>query len=54
MLNTFKLCSVHAKSDEVEKWSILSTKEDYVEYKRKELPTKSVKFNPTEVIYHKE
>ena len=37
MLNYFELYNVHAESAEIEKWSILNTKVDYVEYNRKEL-----------------
>ena len=38
MLIDFELCSVYAESAEIEKWFILSTKEDNVEYSRKTLP----------------
>ena len=39
MLNDFALYNVHAESAETGKWSILSTKVDYMEYNRKVLPT---------------
>ena len=48
MLNDFETYNVHVESAEIEKWSILNTKIDYVEYIRKELPSNRVKFSPTE------
>ena len=36
------------ESADIEKWSLLNTKIDYVEQNRKELPINNVKFNPTE------
>ena len=54
MLNDFELYIVHAESAEIEKWSILNTKIDYVEYSRKELPSKRIKFSSTEGKSQKE
>ena len=48
MLNDFELYIVHRVSAEIEKWSILSTKVDYVDYNRKELSTYRVILNATE------
>ena len=48
MLNYFELYNVYAESAKIEKWSILRTKGDDVEWKRKGLPTNRVKINPTE------
>ena len=45
--NVFELYSVHAESAEIEKWSVLHTEVDCIEYRRKALPTNIVKFNPT-------
>ena len=53
MLNDFKLYNVHAESSEIEMWSILNTKIDYVEYIREEQPLNRVKFNPMEGKYQK-
>ena len=39
MLNDFELYSVHAETAKIEKWSILSTKIDYVEHNEKVLPS---------------
>ena len=51
MCNDFELYSVHAESAEIEMWSILNTKFDYVNYYRKKLPSKRVKFNKTKGKY---
>ena len=48
MLNDLELYSVHTESAEIEKWSAVSTKVDYVGHNRKSLPTNRVKYNPTE------
>ena len=36
------------KGAEIDKWSILSTKIDYVRYNRKELPTNTARLSSTE------
>ena len=48
MHNDFEFYSVHAKSFQIEKQSILNTKIDYVDYNKKELLSNRVKFSPTE------
>ena len=45
MLNDFELYNVHAESAEIDKWSILNTKIDYIKYNRKELSSNKVKFS---------
>ena len=47
MLNNFKSCNVHAEIAEIEKWSILNTKLDYVEYNTKKIPSNRENFKPT-------
>ena len=42
MLNNFELYNVYVKSAEIQNWSILNTKIDYIEYDRKELPSNRV------------
>ena len=42
MLNEFELYNIHAESPEIEKWSILNAKIDYVEYNKREILPKRV------------
>ena len=49
MLNDFEFYNVQAESAEIEKWSILSTNIDYVEYNRKGPPLNRIKYSLTEV-----
>ena len=54
MLKDFELYNVHSQIAEREKWSILTTNKDYVEYGRKKtLPSKRVKYKWTEGIWQK-
>ena len=46
--NDFELYNIHSDNAEIEKWSIVNTKIDYVEYNRNEVPSNRVKFRPTE------
>ena len=42
MLHDFELYNDHAESAEIEKWSILHRKIDYIEYNRKEVSLNNV------------
>ena len=48
ILNKFQLYKVNAERAEMERWSTPITNIDYVEYNRKALSAKKIKFNPTE------
>ena len=48
VLNDYELYNGHGESAEIDKWSILNIKIDYVDYNRKELPSNKVTFRPTE------
>ena len=49
MLNDFELYNVHAERAEIEKWYILNTKIDYVQYNRNELSSNRVKSNKLKI-----
>ena len=53
MPNDIELYNVHAESADTKKWSILNTKIYCVDYNRKELPLKRIKFSSTEGKCHK-
>ena len=53
ILHEIELCRVHSESTEIDKWSFLSTKLDYVEYNRKAIPPNRVKLGSTEGRYLK-
>ena len=53
MFDHFEPYNVHAESAEIEKWSILSTRVNYVQYKGKVLHINRVNFNPTVGRYQK-
>ena len=46
VFNDFELFKVHTECAEIENWSHLSTKIDYVECNGKALPANRVRFNP--------
>ena len=48
LLNDFEVYNVHTESAEIDKWSILNTKIDYMEYNIKELKSNRVRFSSTE------
>ena len=48
MLNDSELCNVHTECAEIEMWSLLCTKVDYVDNNRRALPTNRLKFNSAE------